>query len=356
MKKLINDPNDFIEESLEGFALAHPHLAFSEMPRYITRKAVENDKVAIVSGGGSGHEPLHLGYVGHGMLDGACPGEVFSAPTPDQIYECAKAVNAGKGILFVVKNYTGDVLSFETAVELLHAEGIPVVNVLVDDDVSQEHNSHIVIGRRGMGTTIVVEKILGAAARKGSGLDQLVDLAHQIVSNGWSVGLALTSCTVPHKGSPTFELGDNQVEVGIGIHGERGQRAIDHKPADELVEMLAARIFDSETYTRRVREWNRNIGAWVEVELVNQNLKDGDRVIAIVNGMGGTPQSELYVVYRKLAQLCQEKGILIERNLVGSYITSLDMQGCSITMVRVNDHLLELWDAPVNTTILRWGM
>lgn len=356
MKKLINDPDHFVDESVEGFALANPHLNVYDTPKFITRRNIENNKVALVSGGGSGHEPLHAGYVGHGMLDGACPGEVFSAPTPDQIYECAKAVNKGEGVLLVVKNYTGDVLSFETAVELLHAEGIPVVNVLIDDDVSQELNSRSVVGRRGMGTTIVVEKILGAAAQKGQSLDQLVDLAHKIVCNGWSVGLALTSCTVPHKGSPTFQLGDDQVEIGIGIHGERGQTDLAYKPADELVELLTDKIFRDGDYVRHVREWNRNVGAWVEVELNNKSLKKGDRVIAIVNGMGGTPLAELYIVYRKLAHLCQEKGITIERNLVGSYITSLDMQGCSITLVRINDQLLEMWDAPVNTSVLRWGM
>ncbi|MEM7799141.1 MAG: dihydroxyacetone kinase subunit DhaK [Chloroflexota bacterium] len=356
MKKLINKPEDVVKESLEGFALAHPELEFVTTPRYIRRKSrAQYDKVAIVSGGGSGHEPLHNSYVGYGMLDGACPGEIFSAPTPDQIYECAKAVHSGNGVLLIVKNYTGDVLSFETAIELLHEEGISVANVLIDDDVSQ-NESLLSMGRRGTGTTLVVEKIVGAAAEMGYSLDQCLQVAQAVITNGWSIGMALTSCTVPSKGSPTFDLAEDQIEIGIGIHGEHGLKQIPFQAADDIVELMADRLFRKQPYRRHLREWNREVGAWLDVEFVNPALKAGDQVIAIVNGMGGTPLSELYIVYRKLFQLCEAQGISIVRNLVGSYITSLDMQGCSITLVRVSESMLRFWDAPVNTSGLRWGV
>lgn len=354
MKKLINHIDDIVKEQLEGMALAHPELRIATNPHYIVRSdAPVQGKVALISGGGSGHEPLHGGYVGLGMLDGACPGEIFSAPTPDQMVACGKIVEAGAGILFIVKNYTGDVLSFETAVELLHEEGLQICNVLIDDDVSLQ-DGHLGAGRRGMGTTLVVEKIVGAAAQHGYSLEQCVELAHEVVANGWSIGTALTSCVVPYKGSPTFELGDDQIEIGIGIHGEAGQSRIGYLTADEVTHILTEKIIKSRVYARRMREWNREIGDWMEIELVTHPLQAGDQVIAIVNNMGGTPLSELYIVFRKLTQICAEHSIRIVRNLVGTYVTSLDMQGCSITLVRVNEKLLRFWDAPVKTAALNW--
>ncbi|MDQ7028592.1 MAG: dihydroxyacetone kinase subunit DhaK [Ardenticatenia bacterium] len=357
MKKLINKPENFVRESLEGMAYAHPDLLKIHLdPNFVYRAdAPVQGKVAVISGGGSGHEPMHGGFVGKGMLDAACPGEVFTSPTPDQMFEAAKAVHGGAGVLFIVKNYTGDVMNFEMAAELAHAEGIPVQNILIDDDVAVK-DSLYTAGRRGTGTTVLAEKICGAAAEAGYDLKQVADLCRRVNLNGRCMGMALTSCTVPAKGTPTFDLGDDEMEIGIGIHGEPGRERMKIKSADEITEMLALAIIEDPAYTRTVREWDMEKGEWVEVELTDEPFKEGDRVIAMVNSMGGTPVSELYVVYRKLHEICEKKGLTIVRNLVGAYITSLEMQGVSITLLRADDEMLRFWDAPVHTPALRWGM
>jgi dihydroxyacetone kinase-like protein len=357
MKKLINSPTAFVRESLEGMARACPDLVRVHFdPTYIVRAdAPVLGKVALLSGGGSGHEPMHGGFVGHGMLDAACPGEVFTSPTPDQMYEAARAVHGGAGVLFLVKNYAGDVMNFEMAMELAHADGLQVANVLIDDDVAVK-DSLYTQGRRGVGSTVLVEKICGAAAQKGYDLARLAALARRAALHGRSMGMALTSCTVPAKGSPTFELGEGEMEMGIGIHGEPGRQRMPLAPADAIADQLAGAILDDSAYTRTVREWDSAAAAWVENRVTSEPLQRGDRVIAFVNSMGGTPLAELQVVYRRLDEVCGTRGIRIERSLIGPYITSLDMQGASITLLRVDDEMLGLWDAPVRTPGLRWGM
>ncbi|MDX1613153.1 MAG: dihydroxyacetone kinase subunit DhaK [Candidatus Promineifilaceae bacterium] len=356
MKKLINAVDDVVKEQLEGMAIAHPdQLKVHFEPNFVYRAdAPVEGKVAIVSGGGSGHEPMHGGFVGMGMLDGACPGEVFTSPTPDQMYECAKAVDSGAGVLFIVKNYTGDVLNFETAAELAYADGIKVQSILIDDDAAVK-DSLYTAGRRGVGTTVLAEKIVGAAAEAGYSLEQCADLCRKVNQNGRSMGMALTSCTVPAKGEPTFDLGEDEIEIGIGIHGEPGRKRIKMKTADEITEMLALAIIEDGPYTRTVREWDNDNGEWYDLELTDDPFQEGDQVIAFVNSMGGTPVSELYAVYRKLAQICEAKGLTIARELIGPYITSLEMQGMSITLLRADDEILKFWDAPVKTPGLRWG-
>lgn len=357
MKKLINALDDVIREQLQGFALAYPdHVRVHFEPNYILRTdAPRVGKVALISGGGSGHEPMHGGFVGMGMLDGACPGEIFTSPTPDQMLECALAVNGGLGVLFIVKNYTGDVLNFETAAELVHADGIPVQAILIDDDTAVK-DSLYTAGRRGVGTTVLAEKIVGAAAEAGYDLDGCADLCRKVNRYGRSIGIALTSCTVPAAGKPTFELGENEYEFGIGIHGEPGRKRLPMETADQITERMVDSILEDGAYTRTVREWDRYEGAWMERTLVDEPFAPGDQVIAFVNSMGGTPVSELFAVYRKLAEVLQGREIQIVRNLIGPYITSLEMQGVSITLLRVDDEILRFWDAPVNTPGLRWGI
>ena len=355
MKKLINAVDDVVREQLQGMGLAHPELKVNIDPHFVVRAAGPvNGKVALISGGGSGHEPMHGGYVGEGMLDGACPGEVFTSPTPDQMYECARAVDGGAGVLFIVKNYTGDVMNFETAAELVHAEGIPVQCILLDDDVAVKESLYTA-GRRGVGTTVLAEKVLGAAAAAGYNLDQCASLGRKVNQYGRSMGMALTSCTVPAAGKPTFELGEKEIEMGIGIHGEPGTHRMDIKPVDELVAYMAETILNDPPYTRTVREWDRESGSWVEKAYTDAPFTVGDTVIALVNSMGGTPISELYIIYRKLVEVCVAKSIPIVRNLVGHYITSLEMQGFSITLLKADDEILKFWDAPVKTPALRWG-
>lgn len=357
MKKLINAVDDVVREQLEGMATAHSDLLKVHFdPSYVCRAdAPVAGKVAIISGGGSGHEPMHGGFVGMGMLHAACPGEVFTSPTPDQMYEAAKAVDSGAGVLFIVKNYTGDVLNFETAAELAYADGVRVQSILIDDDVAVK-DSLYTAGRRGVGTTVLAEKIVGAAAEAGYSLDECADLCRRVNQYGRSMGMALTSCTVPAAGRPTFELGDNEMEIGIGIHGEPGQKRMPLTTADEIAEMMALEILDDPAYSRTVREWDNDAGSWVDKFLVDEPFQSGDQVIAFVNSMGGTPVSELYAIYRKLAQVCADKGVTIVRNLIGPYITSLEMQGCSITLLKADAEILKLWDAPVNTPGLRWGI
>lgn len=348
MKKLINNPENAVNEQLQGLVAAHPELHLNMNPRYVCRKNIPDGKVAIVSGGGSGHAPLHCGYVGYGMLDGACPGEIFTSPTPDQIYECAKQVHRGAGVLFLVKNYTGDVLNFETAAELCSMDGIQVQCILIDDDVAVKGGGHTA-GRRGVGVTVFAEKIAGAAAQAGYTLEECADLCRRVNVNGRSMGVALSSCIVPEIGSPTFLLDHDEVEIGIGIHGEPGVERISMAHVDDLVEILVEHIFSDPEYVRVVRELNLASGQWEDVELVSDPFTDSDEFIVLVNGMGGTPLGELYGVYRKLASMCEERGVRIKRNLVGTYISSLEMQGCSISMLRADDEMVKFWDARVVT-------
>ncbi len=357
MKKLINAVDDVVKEQLEGMALAHPdYVKVHFDPTYVYRAdAPVEGKVALISGGGSGHEPMHGGFVGYGMLDAACPGEVFTSPTPDQMYEAALAVNGGAGVLFLVKNYTGDVLNFETAAELAYADGIAVQSILIDDDVAVK-DSLYTAGRRGVGTTVLAEKIVGAATEARYDLKQCADLARKVNKYGRSMGMALTSCTVPAAGKPTFELGDDEIEIGIGIHGEPGMRREKMKAVDEIVDDMMAEILDDGPYARTVREWDNEHGEWIDVELIDPPFEAGDEIIAFVNSMGGTPVSELYAVYRRVAQICEGRDINIVRNLIGPYITSLEMQGFSITLLKADEEILKFWDAPVNTPGLRWGV
>ncbi|MBD2138157.1 dihydroxyacetone kinase subunit DhaK [Anabaena sp. FACHB-1237] len=357
MKKLINKPEDFTKESLQGMILAHSDIIkINYEPTFIYRAdAPQEGKVGIISGGGSGHEPLHVGFVGRGMLDAACPGEVFTSPTPDQMLAAAKKIDSSAGILYIVKNYSGDVMNFEMAVEFAHLEGINIQSIIIDDDVAVK-DSLYTQGRRGVGTTVLAEKICGAAAEKGYSLQQLKELCKKVNQNGRSMGIALTSCTVPAKGTPTFILGDNEVELGIGIHGEPGRERVTIKSGDEITEILANAIIYDTPYQRPLREWDQAQGKWQDVELLNKPWQKGDRLLAYVNSMGGTPISELYLIYRKLAEICHREGLEIVRNLIGPYMTSLEMQGCSITLLKLDEEMLRLWDEPVKTASLRWGV
>lgn len=354
MKKMINDVDNVVKEELEGIAKAHPELDVNLEPFYITRKDNEKAKVALVSGGGSGHEPMHGGFVGLGMLDGACPGEMFTSPTPDQMYECGQKVDSGEGVLFLVKNYTGDVLNFETAVELLHGDGVKVQATLIDDDVAVK-DSLYTAGRRGVATTVLAEKILGAASEEGYNLDQVTALAKRIANQGRSIGIALSACTVPAAGKPSFDLADDEYEFGIGIHGEPGIKRAKFTDGDSITSDMMEQLFDNDPYVRTVRSWDANTGEWKDEQWTTESLTSGDEVIVLINSLGGTPQSELYIVYRKVAQMLEEKGIKAARSLVGAYCTSLDMQGLSITLLKVDQEMLSLWDKPVRTPALRWG-
>jgi len=332
MKKLINLPDNVVDEALAGMARAHADLIRVESPNIVVRKdAPRQGKVGVISGGGSGHEPMHGGFVGRGMLDAACPGAVFTSPVPDQMLAATQAVDGGAGVLHIVKNYTGDIMNFELAAELARAEGIDVEAVVIADDVAVK-DSLYTAGRRGVGGTVLAEKIVGAAAEEGADLATVKALCEKVQDNVRSMGMALTSCTVPAAGKPTFEIGDDEMEIGIGIHGEPGRERRKLAPADEITEALATPILDDLPF------------------------QSGDRVLAFVNGMGGTPLLELYVVYRKLAEMLDGRGVTIARNLVGNYITSLEMAGCSITLLKLDDELIRLWDAPVNTPALRWGI
>jgi phosphoenolpyruvate---glycerone phosphotransferase subunit DhaK len=332
MKKLINAPDAVVREALEGMEAMHgDRLRISYDPAFIVRAdAPVQGKVGIVSGGGSGHEPMHGGFVGPGMLDAACPGEVFTSPTPDQMLEATKAVDGGAGVLHIVKNYTGDVMNFEMAADLGQGEGIDVEAVVTNDDVAVE-DSLYTAGRRGVGITVLAEKICGAAAEERRSLAEVAELCGRVNGQGRSMGMALTPCTTPGSGSPSFELSDGEMEIGIGIHGEPGRFREPLADAAHVVERLATAVVEDLPY------------------------ESGDRVLAFVNGMGGTPLIELYVVYREVSRFLGDRGVTIARNLIGSYITSLEMAGCSITLLKLDDELERLWDAPVNTPALRWG-
>ena len=333
MKKLINHPENVVQEELQGIALAHADLVRVYFdPNYIVRAdAPVKGKVALLSGGGSGHEPMHGGFVGRGMLDAACPGAVFTSPTPDQMLEATRAVDGGAGVLYIVKNYTGDVMNFEMAAEPAGMEGIQVESVVIDDDVAVK-DSLYTAGRRGVGSTVLAEKLCGAAAEEGRLLSQVADVCRKVNHNGRSMGMALTSCTVPHAGKPTFNLPEDEMEIGIGIHGEPGRTRMKLRPADEIVELL------------------------IEPVIADLPFQSGDEVLLFVNGMGGTPLIELYIAYRKAHEIAVLHGLMVVRSLVGPYITSLEMAGMSITLLKMDPDLIKLWDAPVLTPGLRWGI
>jgi phosphoenolpyruvate---glycerone phosphotransferase subunit DhaK len=329
MKKLINDVDTIISESLDGFVAAHGDIVtLGADHKFVRRKQLKQGKVALISGGGSGHEPLHAGFVGHGMLDAACPGQIFTSPTPDQMAAAALAVDTGAGILYIVKNYEGDVMNFEMAAEL--AVG-PTARVLTSDDVAVETSTYST-GRRGVAGTLVVEKMLGAAAEQGSDLAACRAFGDRVNQATRSIGVALTSCTVPAAGTPTFKIGDSEMEFGVGIHGEPGRRRVPLAAARPLAdEMVESITHDLESQTR------------------------GDCLL-LVNGFGGTPMIELYLMYDNLRAAFSRHGLTVVRSLVGNYVTSLDMAGCSATITLLDDELTRLWDAPVHTAALRWRM
>jgi dihydroxyacetone kinase-like protein len=328
VKKLINAVEDVLTESLDGFVAAHSDiLVLGEEHKFVRRKNLKQGKVALISGGGSGHEPLHGGLVGVGMLDAACPGQVFTSPTPDQMAEAAAAVDTGGGVLFIVKNYEGDRMNFDMAAEM--SEGS--MQVVTNDDVAVE-DSLYTIGRRGVAGTLVVEKIVGAAAEEGKALADLKALGDRVNGATRSMGVALTSCTVPAAGRPTFEIGDDEMEFGVGIHGEPGRRRDKLKSADLIAEEMCAAIAG-------------DLGARVR-----------GSALLFVNGFGGTPAMELYLMYNSARKLFEKQGVTVVRSLVGNYVTSLDMAGCSVTLAMLDDETARLWDAPVHTAALRWGM
>lgn len=331
MKKLLNAVDDVLSESLLGFAAAHADIVDASLdPKLVTRKGAPNQgKVALISGGGSGHEPLHAGFVGEGMLTAACPGEVFTSPTPDQMLAAAQAVDGGAGILFIVKNYSGDVMNFEMAAEMADDMGLDVASVVTNDDVAVE-DSTFTQGRRGVAGTIVVEKIVGAAAEAGADLATCRALAEEVNAATGSMGVALTSCIVPAAGKPTFELGEGEMELGVGIHGEPGRERVGLPSAKEVAATL------------------------VDAICASISPGEGDEVLLLVNGMGGTPLMELYLMYHEAAELCKGKGLTVSRSLVGNYCTSLEMQGCSVTITKLTPQMRDHWDAPVRTAALRW--
>ena len=333
VKKLINEPADVVKESLVGLGLAHPDLVRIDFENQLVlrKDAPVSGKVALISGGGSGHEPLHGGFVGAGMLDAACPGEVFTSPVPDQMLAATKAVDGGAGVIHIVKNYTGDVMNFKLAAEMAEDDGISVESVLTNDDVAVE-DSTWTAGRRGTGVTVLLEKIAGAKAEAGGSLAEVSAVARRVNEKGRSFGVALTSCATPAAGTPTFDIGADEMEFGVGIHGEPGRRREKIRPAAEIVEEMADAI------------------------LGDLKPAKGANVLAFVNGLGGTPLIELYLVYAELAKQLEKYGVTATRSLVGDYITSLDMAGVSITLLELDDELTALWDAPVHTPALRWGI
>ena len=333
MRKFINDREQVVKESLAGLAASQPDLLRYDVEAQILvrRDAPKQGKVALISGGGSGHEPLHGGFVGRGMLDAACPGEVFTSPVPDQMLAATRAVNGGAGVVHIVKNYTGDVLNFKMAADEAADEGITVESVLIDDDVAVQ-DSLYTAGRRGVGATVLVEKIAGAAAERGDNLETVAGIARRVNERARSFGVALSSCTPPAGGKPIFDLPEGEVEMGIGIHGEPGRRRVPLGSAHSIAEVM------------------------VEAVLSDLRAKPGANVLAFVNGMGGTPLIELYLLYHEVDGLLRAAGLTPARNLVGSYITSLEMAGASLTVLELDDELTALWDAPVHTAALRWGV
>jgi len=329
MKKLINHVDNILAESLDGFAAAHADiLTLGAEREFVRRKHLKPGKVALISGGGAGHEPLHAGFVGYGMLDAACPGQIFTSPTPNQMLNAAQAVDGGAGVLFIVKNYSGDMMNFQMAVEMLDQDN---ATVIVNDDVAVE-NSTYTTGRRGVAGTLIIEKILGAAAERGDNLEQLKILGDAVNKATASMGVALTSCTVPAAGKPTFQIGAEEMEVGVGIHGEPGRRRVRLASADEIATELTGAI------------------------IKDLSLKPGQEVILLVNGFGGTPMLELYLMVNAVRKVLADAGVKAVRYLTGSYVTSLEMAGCSITASVATPDILALWDAAVHTPALRWGI
>jgi dihydroxyacetone kinase-like protein len=329
MKKFVNDAANIVPEALRGFGRAHRGLVeVHEKPAYVTRASPKSSKVALISGGGSGHEPLHSGFVGYGMLDAACPGQVFTSPTPDQICAAAEAVDGGGGVLFIVKNYSGDVMNFEMAAESFGGKS---ASILVQDDVAVESSTWSA-SRRGVAGTLVVEKIVGAAAEAGRDLAACAALGERTARACASMGAALSSCTIPAAGKPTFQLGEAEMELGVGIHGEPGRRRVPLAPADIVAAELSAAILD------------------------DLAPRKGEPLLLLVNGFGGTPLLELYLMYGAASRRLEADGFVMARSLVGNYVTSLEMAGCSLTLARLDDELIRLWDAPVHTAALRWGM
>jgi dihydroxyacetone kinase-like protein len=333
MKKFINKTDDILVESLSGFVAAHADLVELNLdPNFITRKNKAINKVAIISGGGSGHEPLHAGFIGYGMLDAACPGHVFTSPTPDQMFVAAEAVHAEQGVLFIVKNYAGDVMNFEMAAEMLPFEN---ATVLTSDDCAVI-NSTYTTGRRGVAGTVIVEKCVGSLAETGANLQACKALGGKVNSRTASMGVALTSCTVPAAGRPTFDINDNELEMGVGIHGEPGRRRETMREADDIIKDLVASIIEDLTA--------RNIKSNMEQE-----------ALLLINGFGATPLMELYLIYNTAAKLFNQHGVKITRSLVGNYTTALDMAGASVTLCILDDEIKQHWDSPVHTAALRWG-
>ncbi|XBH21571.1 dihydroxyacetone kinase subunit DhaK [Jonesiaceae bacterium BS-20] len=326
---LINDPDDFVQEALEGLVAADPRIALCEEPLFLYRSTLAKDKVAIVSGGGTGHEPLHAGLLGQGMLDAAVPGAIFASPTAVQVAAATAQVSAGKGVLHIVKNYTGDVLNFKIAAEICADDGIEVQHVLVDDDVATDIAGSRV-GRRGTAATLVVEKICGAAAEQGKSLSEVAELGRLVANSSRSMALALNACTHPNTQKKSFELASDEVELGVGIHGERGRARVPYGKADDLLVQLVEPIVEALA------------------------LGSGDRVIAVINGLGSTHPTELYVATRAVHKILKAMGIEVARTLTGSFVTALDMAGLSVTLSKVDDQILELWDAPVRTPALSW--
>jgi len=330
MKKIINNPDEVLQDSLVGVAAAEPSQRVDHANRIIYRATPKAaGKVALVSGGGSGHEPMHGGFVGTGMLDAACAGAVFTSPTPDQMEEATKVVDTGAGVLHIVKNYTGDVMNFEMAAELADASGVRVETVVTADDVAVQ-DSTWTAGRRGVGLTVLLEKIVGAAAEAGADLDAVKSLAEKVSASGRSMGIALSSCTVPAAGKPTFEIADDEIEIGVGIHGEPGRRRGKLVSAKEIAELLVEPILADHDFA-------------------------GAPAVVFVNGLGGTPLIELYLLYGEVDAILKKAGVTPARSLVGPYMTSLDMAGASVTVLKADDEILRLWDAPVVTPGLRWG-
>jgi phosphoenolpyruvate---glycerone phosphotransferase subunit DhaK len=327
MKKFMNDTETMLHESLSGFAQCHRDIvAIDGEFRFVRRKHIKRGKVALISGGGSGHEPLHAGFVGHGMLDAACPGQVFTSPTPDQMVAAAEAVEAGAGVLFIVKNYAGDIMNFSLASEMCGAD-----TLIVSDDVAVERSAEG-MGRRGVAGTLVVEKVLGAAAEAGADAAALKRLGASVNAVTRSMGVALTSCTVPAVGKPTFDIADDEMEMGVGIHGEPGRRRVAMMRADDIAEELVHAIVD------------------------DLDARAGSDVLLMVNGFGATPLLELHLMYDAASRQVARHGLNVTRSIVGSYVTSLDMAGCSFTVTSLNEALTSLWDAPVHTAALRWQM
>ncbi|WP_044640804.1 dihydroxyacetone kinase subunit DhaK [Risungbinella massiliensis] len=326
MKKLINNPEEVVRDMIDGMVFAHPDKLqnLEDTTVLIRANAPTKGKVGLVSGGGSGHEPSHAGFVGIGMLDAAVAGEVFTSPTPDQIFEAIKAVDSGKGVLLIIKNYSGDVMNFEMAAELAEMEGIQVAKVIVNDDVAVEDSTYTT-GRRGIAGTVLVHKIAGALAEREASLEELEQVANKVIRNVRSMGMSLTSCTVPAAGRPGFEINENEMEIGMGIHGEPGIYRTEIASANDVAEILLTRVLD------------------------DMKLTNGDRVAVMINGLGATPLMELYIINKRISQLLQEKGIAVFDTFVGEYMTAIEMAGCSVTLLKLDDQLIDLLDAPVDT-------